>query len=637
MKKLSFVSTSDAQRVRSSRFFDAQWYLEQYPDVAALDLDPVEHFLWIGHKLGRSPSAIFSVPGYLGAHKDVKAAGINPLLHYLNSGIKENRTIYPVPDAGLEDERSKCFRVMRRRHKEWDWAAHEATLHRLKNLPHPYAADRVSIVMPTFNRAEMIGAAIQSVLRQSHSNFDLIIVDDHSTDNTADIVKGFNDPRVRYTLNQRQKGVSGARNTGLDQATGDWLFFLDSDNTWKDRTVEFLLKHAAATQSSAGYCAINIQSDEKETKFILFDEFDFESCLRENFIDLNGFYMRWQGEFRTFRFDESLRRLVDWDLILRVAAATRVTGVPFVGVDYYDGKADRITNKEHTKREDIAALLDRVRNKSRRMIVEQDRIRDASSYRIAVLLHAYHPDRVSECIDYLRNIRAEFDLYVSTSLDPDHEALALLRKAYPDLRLFFFPNVGADLGPFLELISTFKPYELVLKIHTKRDVEPWGDAWRRGLLKPILGSPELVDDILEAFRTNPKLVMACGADFFKHGERNTIQASWERLEEIALQVDLSQHLPRDWAFVAGTMFWIRPQPLLKLARMMCDSAGYSSEFARDGAIEHGLERACGLALWEDPENRIALVSMEGKLTEFALGQGASNEGVAHTMRRLHAG
>jgi glycosyltransferase involved in cell wall biosynthesis len=636
MKNVKSVSDSDVALVKRSTFFDAEWYLERYQDVKKMGMDPVEHFLWIGHRLGRSPSPEFCVPSYRNSHRDIRASGVNPLLHYLRRGIKENRTIYPVREGTFLDERRPCRRIFNPRNSHWDWSAHDAILQRLETLLNPLVDHKVSIIMPTYNRAGMIGAAIRSALAQTHANFELIIVDDASTDETAEVVGAFKDPRIIYTSNRRGKGVSGARNTGLDMATGEWLFFLDSDNVWKDRLIEFLLKHAAETQSSAGYCAANIQDDDQKTKCILYADFDFETCLRANFIDLNCFFMRWAGSFRDFRFDESLRRLVDWDLILRVAAGTRVTGLPYVGVDYYDGAKDRITNKEHVDRGAVAALQSQVRSKSRPLIVEPNRIRDASSYRIAVLLHVYHPDRVPECIEYLGNIRVDFDLFVSTSLDEQHESLALIRQAFPNARIFFYPNLGADIAPFLELISTFKAYELVLKIHTKRDVEPWGDAWRKGLLDPVLGSAQLVDEVIERFRADDNVVMACSADFYKHGARNTIPPSMEQLEVLAKKIDLSQHLNKDWAFVAGTMFWIRPQLLLKAARMMCDSDGYSSAFMRDGAVEHGLERLLGLALWQDETNRVAIVSMDGAVKDVGLGEGFSVEGVSQTMKRWHS-
>ncbi len=634
MKKIAALSQADIALVRASDLFDATWYLAQYPDVKLLDIDPVEHFLWIGSRMGRSPSARFSAPSYLEANRDVKVSGLNPLLHYLLSGREERRPIQPEADETSTD-RKPCRRRVLPYHETWDASA-EAELQRaLLSVPAPFAGDKVSVIMPTWNRAQVIGAAIHSVLAQSHHNIELIVVDDHSTDETASVVQAIRDPRITFVRNRHSKGVCGARNTGLDAATGDWVFFLDSDNQWKEEMVAVLLRHAAHSQSSAGYCAASLNDDEGQRKAVLYADFDFDSCLRANFIDLNAFFMRWTGAFRCFRFDETLRRLVDWELILRVALQTRVTGLPWIGVEYHDGTSARITTQEHTGPGELALLQDQVRGKVLALSGNASRIRDASSYRIAVVLHVFHPERVPDCVRYLRRIGVEFDLFVTTSLEQDHECLAELRAAFPTLRRFFYPNIGSDIGPFLALVPTLGLYELVLKIHTKRDVEPWGDAWRRGLMDPILGTEALVGDILEKFRADEALVMACSADFYKHGVRNSVPKSLEQLKILAAEAGLAQHLEQDWAFVAGTMFWIRPQILMKMARMIKNSEGYSTVFRRDGSIEHGLERLLGLSLYEHEAGRVAVVSMDGTITETGLGAGFSMEGVSQTMRRLH--
>jgi glycosyltransferase involved in cell wall biosynthesis len=630
------ISDHDVALIRASGYFDEAWYVERYQDVKMLGMDPVEHYLWLGSRIGRSPSRNFSSPGYLSAHRDVRAAGIDPLVHYLQNGIAEGRTIYPVRDGSSSEKKLKCRRILVRRSENWDWARHEQTVQMLNELPLSRNEEKVSVIMPTYNRADMIAAAISSVLEQTHSNLELIVIDDGSTDRTAEILSEFDDPRIVYMRNKRRKGVSGARNTGLDTATGKWAFFLDADNVWDCRMVEFMLKHAAVSQTSAGYCAAKVHDENHETKFILYSDFDFESCLHENFVDLNCFFLRWSGRFREFRFDEDLKRLVDWDLILHVAACTRVVGIPFVGVDYYDGPADRITNMEYVGRGALQDLLKRVRERARPAILKCNTIMDSSAYRVAVHLHVYHPDLVPECLDYLGNIHFDFDLFVTSSLDEEHEVFRLIRAAHPRARIFYYPNAGADIGPFMELISTFKPYRLLLKIHTKRDVDPWGNAWRRGLLDPILGSAGLVDEIVARFQADEQLAMACSSEFYKHGVRNSIPASLDQLHGLARETNLHEHQDKDWAFVAGTMFWVRPQLFLRLATHMCQGEGYSTLFLRDGAIEHGLERALGLALWQQKDNRVALVTMDGEINEVGLGGGCSMEGVSQTMKRLHA-
>jgi hypothetical protein len=90
---------------------------------------------------------------------------------------------------------------------------------------------RVSVVIPTYNRAQRIPAAIESVLGQDGSETEIVVVDDGSTDQTATVVRRFGE-RVRY-VQQPNAGVGAARNTGIDHATGEFISFLDSDDRWQ--------------------------------------------------------------------------------------------------------------------------------------------------------------------------------------------------------------------------------------------------------------------------------------------------------------------------------------------------------------------------------------------------------------------
>jgi glycosyltransferase involved in cell wall biosynthesis len=90
----------------------------------------------------------------------------------------------------------------------------------------------VSIVIPTYNRAALLGRSIRSVLGQSYRDFELIVIDDGSTDGTRDVVAGFRDRRVRYVPLARNKGAAAARNVGVRMARGKFLAFQDSDDEW---------------------------------------------------------------------------------------------------------------------------------------------------------------------------------------------------------------------------------------------------------------------------------------------------------------------------------------------------------------------------------------------------------------------
>ena len=89
-----------------------------------------------------------------------------------------------------------------------------------------------SIIIPTYNRGTRLERAIESVLSQRFEDFELIVVDDASTDGTETVVKGFDDPRVRYLAHGTNRGGSAARNTGIDASEGEFIAFLDDDDEW---------------------------------------------------------------------------------------------------------------------------------------------------------------------------------------------------------------------------------------------------------------------------------------------------------------------------------------------------------------------------------------------------------------------
>ncbi|MGH8461590.1 MAG: glycosyltransferase family 2 protein [Stenotrophobium sp.] len=95
------------------------------------------------------------------------------------------------------------------------------------------SAPKVSVVLPTYNRADTLGRAIQSVLAQSYADLELIVVDDASTDATPQVVAGFRDPRVRYLPSRERLGVSRARNLGIGNSSGELIAFQDSDDEWR--------------------------------------------------------------------------------------------------------------------------------------------------------------------------------------------------------------------------------------------------------------------------------------------------------------------------------------------------------------------------------------------------------------------
>ena len=93
------VTAEDIAIVKSSGLFDEAWYLDQYPDVRKLGMDPLAHYLWIGRLLKRSPSPRFDAAAYLDFNSDVAELGINPLVHFIRFGMKEGREFTGVERA----------------------------------------------------------------------------------------------------------------------------------------------------------------------------------------------------------------------------------------------------------------------------------------------------------------------------------------------------------------------------------------------------------------------------------------------------------------------------------------------------------------------------------------------------------
>lgn len=111
---------------------------------------------------------------------------------------------------------------------------------------------RVSVILPTFNRAGLLARSIASVLAQTYNDFELLVMDDASTDDTAAVVRGFVDRRVRYHQLDRNRGPGAARNAGIRVASGEFVAFQDSDDEWLPDKLERQIAAFAGAPSSVG-------------------------------------------------------------------------------------------------------------------------------------------------------------------------------------------------------------------------------------------------------------------------------------------------------------------------------------------------------------------------------------------------
>ncbi|BDS16269.1 glycosyltransferase family 2 protein [Clostridium perfringens] len=111
----------------------------------------------------------------------------------------------------------------------------------------------VSIITPSYNTEKFIDKTIQSVLKQTYKNWEMIIIDDCSTDNTDQIVAKFNDSRIKYIKNKKNLGAAISRNKALREAKGKWIAFLDSDDLWVPEKLEKQISFMNKNQYSFSY------------------------------------------------------------------------------------------------------------------------------------------------------------------------------------------------------------------------------------------------------------------------------------------------------------------------------------------------------------------------------------------------
>ena len=209
----------------------------------------------------------------------------------------------------------------------------------------------VSIIMPVYNREHTIGAAIASIQAQTYPAWELIVIDDGSTDRTREVVAQYaNDPRIRHRY-QKHAGHCAARNHGLAESRGEIIAYLDSDNTWYPRYLERVARALGESpEADSVYLAQLVRG--RATAYVRGLPFDRKRLEQANYIDLSVFAHRRRLVEVLGGFDESLTRLVDWDLILRYTAAAAPVAVPMLGGCYRTGRSDRISTREGCSRND---------------------------------------------------------------------------------------------------------------------------------------------------------------------------------------------------------------------------------------------------------------------------------------------
>jgi len=192
---------------------------------------------------------------------------------------------------------------------------------------------RISVVIPTYNRASSLASAIESVLTQTEPCFEIIIVDDGSTDGTDELMQALSNPRIRYVKRTDNKGAAFSRNEGIRLAKGDWIAFLDSDDSWFPEKLAQQLAFAKANPDKRVVCTgYELYSVPKQaTTAVTLEDHQYPNAALLLGCDLSpGTTMMVHREvFQQIGFfDETLGRLEDWDWLLRYTDQGEVAILP---------------------------------------------------------------------------------------------------------------------------------------------------------------------------------------------------------------------------------------------------------------------------------------------------------------------
>jgi len=193
----------------------------------------------------------------------------------------------------------------------------------------------VSVVIPTYNRAELVVRAVQSVLLQTYPDLEVIVVDDASTDDTQERIKILQqvDHRIRHFRHDSNRGAQAARNTGIEASMGEYMAFLDSDNEWCPRKLERQMALFSQKADSLGvvYCGYWKVSDDGD----VLDEYVpryrglvYKQTLADWITDTSALVVRKDILEKIHGFDENIRAYQEWDLCIRLARECQFDFVP---------------------------------------------------------------------------------------------------------------------------------------------------------------------------------------------------------------------------------------------------------------------------------------------------------------------
>jgi glycosyltransferase involved in cell wall biosynthesis len=277
---------------------------------------------------------------------------------------------------------------------------------------------KVAAVIPVRNRASTIARAIRSAIDQSYPLSEIIVVDDGSTDGTINIVKSFDDRRVKL-IQQEHKGACAARNAGWRATDAEWIGFLDSDDVWMAEKIRYQMECCASDEKISA-CFTGFREKTKNGYGATSDTTEQAASVRSlrmgNGIGPTSICLIKRSALKSIGgWDERLPSCQDWDMWLKLARIGTIAMVPVCLVEFYQDSKDRISHN--------AASVVRGHKIVFKRIIDQARWSERP------LLSAMHAVRLSYMLKSIGKKRSALYFAVkSFFLRPNRHALGLAIK-----------------------------------------------------------------------------------------------------------------------------------------------------------------------------------------------------------------
>ncbi len=281
----------------------------------------------------------------------------------------------------------------------------------------------ISVIIPSYNRAELVLRSAKSVLAQTVTDLELIVVDDGSSDDTLKRLKEIDDNRMKVLVHETNKGACAARNTGIRAAVGDYIAFQDSDDEWRPNKLEKQLAFLESTGGDVCFCKMERHGYKKGNARFYPDlpagDVSYDLLLANSLVSTQVIFAK-RKVFEDCLFDEKVKRRQDYDWVVRAGKNNRFVFTDEVLVDTYY-QQDSITGRMFSKSEETYEYL---------IKKDEDMFEDQPDFKA----HLYYQYAISR---YINKKSGAKELGIAAEANRKYKKLALFGKA-GILRFYFF-------------------------------------------------------------------------------------------------------------------------------------------------------------------------------------------------------